>query len=91
MPLGLWQEIEFDCFEVIVEPGDRLLIYSDGATECMNSQAAPFGEERLIAILKREAVRPLGAMLGALYAEIKAWRGVADFGDDLSLLAIEMT
>jgi sigma-B regulation protein RsbU (phosphoserine phosphatase) len=90
MPVGLWPELEFDCFEAAIDPGDRLLLYSDGVTECMNAQGEAFGEDRLLTCLGSWATRPLDAMLGGLLMEIRKWRGTAEFGDDVSLLAIEI-
>lgn len=91
MPVGLWPDIEFDSFETKVNAGDRLLIYSDGVTECMNVRGDAFGEDRLLSCLKTRAMQPLGELLEGLLAEIRAWSGAAEFGDDVSLLAIEMS
>jgi phosphoserine phosphatase RsbU/P len=90
MPLGVWPDIEFDCFDVSAKHGDRLLLYSDGVTECTNVHGEAFGENRLLAYLEQWAAQPLDELLGGLMTEIKAWRAVADFADDVSLLAIEM-
>lgn len=90
MPLGLWPDIEFDCFDVSTDHGDRLLLYSDGVTECTNVHGEAFGESRLLAYLKQWAAQPLDELLGGLLTEIKAWHAVIDFEDDVSLLAIEM-
>jgi phosphoserine phosphatase RsbU/P len=90
MPVGLWPEIEFDFFEVQMDRGDRLLLYSDGVTECASRTGEAFGEERLMEYLKRVADSPLDAIPAGLHKEISAWRGTADPGDDVSLLAIEM-
>ncbi len=90
MPVGLWPDIDFDCFDIPTGHGDRLLLYSDGVTECMNLQGEAFGENRLLAYLQQWATQPLDALLGGLLTEIKAWRAVTSFGDDVSLLAIEI-
>ncbi len=90
MPLGVWPDIDFDCFDVSAKHGDRLLLYSDGVTECTNVHGEAFGENRLLAYLEQWAGQPLNELLGGLMTEIKAWRAVADFADDVSLLAIEM-
>ena len=91
MPVGLWPDIEFDCFDIVISRGDRLLMYSDGITECKNLHGEEFGEERLIAYLTLYAAQPLDQLLGKLMAEIRTWRVITEFEDDLSLLAVEMT
>jgi sigma-B regulation protein RsbU (phosphoserine phosphatase) len=90
MPVGLWPEIEFDCFDISADHGDRLLLYSDGVTECANLDGEAFGENRLLAYLEQWAAEPLDELLGGLLTEIKTWRAIPDFSDDVSLLAIEM-
>ena len=90
MPLGVWPEIEFDCMDIEIRRGDRLILYSDGVTECANPDGESFGEGRLLACLKRCALLPLDGLLTVLLGEIKRWRAVPSFSDDISLLAIEL-
>lgn len=90
MPIGLWPEIEFDCFEVPMEAGDRLLLYSDGVTESVNAMGEAFGEKRLLAYLAASAFEPLDRLLEGLLKEIRSWRDSAESADDISLLTIEM-
>jgi serine phosphatase RsbU (regulator of sigma subunit) len=45
-PLGL-QESRPDCCETRLEPGDRLVLYTDGITEARSPQGEFFGEQRL--------------------------------------------
>ena len=91
MPVGLWPEIEFDCFEVSVRPHDRILLYSDGVTECVSRSGDAFGEERLLRYLWEQQPMPLEELLTGLFTEVTAWHGNSDFADDISLLAIEIT
>jgi phosphoserine phosphatase RsbU/P len=91
MPIGLWPEIEFDCFDVNVRPGDRILLYSDGVTECVGTCGQAFGEERLLTYLREERSLSLDELLTRLLTAITAWQGNSDFADDISLLAIEIT
>jgi phosphoserine phosphatase RsbU/P len=88
MPVGLWSEIDFDCFEVPVRAGDRLLLYSDGVTECVNRKGEAFGEQRLLAYLAG-ASQSLDQLLDGLLEEIRTWRDGDESGDDVSLLALE--
>jgi sigma-B regulation protein RsbU (phosphoserine phosphatase) len=88
MPVGLWKEIEFDSFEVPVRAGDRLLLYSDGVTECANRKGEAFGEQRLLDYLAG-APQSLDQVLDGLLEEMRTWRHGTESRDDVSLLALE--
>jgi sigma-B regulation protein RsbU (phosphoserine phosphatase) len=90
MPVGVLPDIAIDCFDVSVSQGDRLLLYSDGVTECMNARNEAYGESRLLAYLEERTHQPLNELLGGLLEDVKSWRNSAEFGDDLSLLALEI-
>jgi len=51
LPLGMFDDAEHESAELVLDPGDVLLIASDGLTESENDQQQPYGEQRL-----REAV-----------------------------------
>jgi sigma-B regulation protein RsbU (phosphoserine phosphatase) len=85
--LGVFPDWGYQQAQVVLTPGDRLLLYSDGITEAENSQGAQFGEERLLDLLERhrgmDATRLRRKIMGA----------VADFTggamqDDATLVAI---
>jgi serine phosphatase RsbU (regulator of sigma subunit) len=52
MPIGL-QDGLAEVFEVVLEPGDRLLFYSDGVVEARSLQRQFFGEQRLADFLEK--------------------------------------
>jgi sigma-B regulation protein RsbU (phosphoserine phosphatase) len=88
-PVGLWPDADYDTIDTTFCPGDRLMLYSDGVTECANPQGELFGEERLLTYLRATRTEPLAQMLGGLELEMEQWRGPAEFEDDVSLLALE--
>ncbi len=51
MPLGLLPGMTYDEKEAILEPGDGLLLYSDGLVEAHNPQREMFGFPRLYSLL----------------------------------------
>jgi len=91
MPVGLWPKIMFDCFDIPVQVGDRLLLYSDGVTECIDGTNMAFGEERLLSYLEERADVPLEDLLEDLILKLKNWRGKGECTDDISLLVLEVT
>jgi len=71
-----------------LEPGDRVVIYSDGFTECFNPQRDMLGVEGLSKIVRETSKLPLAEMRDEIVDGVAAWRhGPAD--DDMSLVLVE--
>jgi hypothetical protein len=60
MPLGVHDE-SVEIGEETLEPGDRLLIYTDGVTEARAATGEPFGVERLLELVERHSTDGLPA------------------------------
>lgn len=88
-PIGMLPGLEYEQVEAPFEPGDRLLLYSDGVTECMNAEREPFRVGRLERWLDSSRGLPLEAAVSALERDLRAWRGGDEFTDDVSFLALE--
>ncbi len=58
MALGITTDTEFASASVTLQPGDRLVLYTDGVTEAENAREQEYGEERLSGWLEGE---PRGA------------------------------
>jgi len=88
-PVGLWPDATYQAEELVVEPGDRLYLYSDGISECMNRKDEQFGDARLIDYLESVRERPVGEILRGLDVLIGEWKGRRLLYDDVSMLALE--
>jgi sigma-B regulation protein RsbU (phosphoserine phosphatase) len=70
-----------------LEPGDSLLLYTDGLTEA-HGPAGPFGQDRLIsAILRGDRG---AALLDSLLSEIVAFSNSPNNKDDITLLSLDL-
>ncbi len=87
--LGMVAEARFAGQEVELQPGEMLLVYSDGITEAMNAADAFFGDERLRAAVPPS--RPVtAAQAGAnILAAVDAFVGTASVHDDMSLAILK--
>jgi sigma-B regulation protein RsbU (phosphoserine phosphatase) len=81
--------LDYEQVEAPFEPGDRVLLFSDGVSECANEKNEPFRVERLEGWMAQSAPQPLEKAVMRLERELRAWRGREDFADDVSFLAIE--
>lgn len=87
--LGAMDGMDFDTFETRLEPGDLLLLYSDGVTEAMDVKHALYGEQRLLALLETCAGKPSADFIvEAIMRSVREHASGAEQSDDITLLAL---
>ena len=72
-----------------MEPGDTLVLYSDGLTEAENTRVELFGEDRLQDILERSQSASADALIQEILASVEIFKEGADPHDDLTLLVLQ--
>lgn len=88
LPLGVSSEASFETRGDVLEPGDFLLLYSDGALDCRNPKGEPFGGEALLQQARAGARHPPGEVIRLIEGRLDRWRGPQSLEDDVSLLAL---
>lgn len=83
--LGLFESWQSCIYEIQVDTGDVLVIYTDGVTEANNSAGEEFGESRLLETIRACMALPVSQMVDAiLAAALKFSEG--EMRDDLTLV-----
>lgn len=77
-PLGLVSSVSYVSRELKLDPGDLILITTDGINETRDSQGAEFGMQRLEAILLREISSPLPLIAQNLLSAVSSFGKQAD-------------
>jgi sigma-B regulation protein RsbU (phosphoserine phosphatase) len=91
-PIGMAPESEpFQQRSVVLQPGDRILIYSDGAPDAMRGDGEVFGTAGLLDAGQRFSSEPLDGLIGCLLGELRHWRGDAAANEDMSILGFEVS
>ncbi len=88
LPIGMIEGAAYDEEALVLQPGDRLYFYTDGAMEALDSHEEEFGLERLLSEFSRWRHLPLRAGLEQVAASVRAWCH-GQVKDDISLLAVE--
>ncbi|MEE9253289.1 MAG: PP2C family protein-serine/threonine phosphatase [Thermodesulfobacteriota bacterium] len=88
-PIGMFPDAEYEEIELSFDKGDRLVLYSDGITECLNDAGESFTDRRLIEIIRNLQNQPLEQLINDIEHKLSMWNGGLAFKDDISLLAIE--
>lgn len=89
MPVGLLEEAEFTQWQLELKPGDRLLFYSDGFTECVGHDGEMLEEDGFEQMIARNSELDGNDFLEALVWDLDMFCGSADFADDLSCALVE--
>ena len=87
--LGALEGAEFQSGELMLEPGDTLVAYSDGVLECRNTSGEEFGLDRLIASLSQAKQQSAPATLMMLLAALQDFANGNPPSDDVSLTLIQ--
>lgn len=90
-PLGLFSDLELSEGEIRLEKGDRVIFYTDGITECMNSDNQLFGEERLKDFIRKNAFLEQYQFSGRLINVLKSFCSKDKFNDDLCLVLLDVS
>ena len=83
--LGVKQDVKYGKKEILLSPGESVLLFTDGVIEADNKNNELFGHDRLIGYIKDTKGPPWGK---GLLDEIRYWRGNAKANDDLTILEV---
>ncbi|GGA17991.1 PP2C family protein-serine/threonine phosphatase [Neptunicoccus cionae] len=88
-PIGLMPDMKYETVTFTIFPGDRLLLYSDGLTECQNFDGDLFDDTNLLRIIEANSASTGAEFLSDLTWELTQFAQGRPFGDDLSAIMFE--
>jgi sigma-B regulation protein RsbU (phosphoserine phosphatase) len=86
--LGLFDSATFEEETLKLEPGDLIVLFSDGVTEAMNSESEEFTDERLIACANAHLGETPQQVLDALLADVHAFCAGEPQSDDVTAVLV---
>ena len=87
-PVGLVPEAEYCTARVKLEPGDTLVLFSDGVTEAMDPQEELFGMPRLVKLLTGHNETALDELQKVVLEAVENFAHGTSQADDLTLLLV---
>ena len=88
IPLGLLGEGTYGCEELVLEPGDLLVLYTDGIVEAVDPDEEEYELDRLDSLCRRHSSDPLPAIADALERDLEAFVRGTPFADDRTLVML---
>jgi sigma-B regulation protein RsbU (phosphoserine phosphatase) len=88
--LGVVPEVKITGAELVLEPDDLIVMYTDGVTEAFNSQDEEFGEERLKDYLKNHRDDPVQEIIDGIIDDVRRFQGSAPQSDDITLVVVRV-
>lgn len=85
--VGMMPDTAYEIEQAQLEPGETLLIYTDGVTEAKSPEGHLFTEKRLLTMLDGPSVPP-GDLLARIEAGVRAHIANAAQFDDITMLAV---
>ena len=90
LPLGLFDEADYDEFSFKAKPGDLFVFYSDGIVDARNRHGHSFGEERVQAIVSGCAAQTVDCVVSEIFRAVAEHAAGVEAFDDQTVVAIKV-
>jgi sigma-B regulation protein RsbU (phosphoserine phosphatase) len=87
--LGIVSDISLQESQVSIEPGDVLVLYTDGVTEPINANEEEFGMERLVEVLANNHHKPCSEIVSCIRTAVSSFAGDQPEFDDYTLMSLK--
>jgi len=90
LPLGLFDEADYDEFSFKGKPGDLFVFYSDGILDARNIRGHSFGPDRVAAIVAECAQKSAACVVKEIFKAVTAHAAGVETFDDQTVVAIRV-
>jgi sigma-B regulation protein RsbU (phosphoserine phosphatase) len=89
LAVGMFAEADYAVTGFQLQPGDVLVLFTDGVIEAASEAGEEYGSERLAAAARARRHLPAADLQAALLADIRGFCGRDEFADDLTLMIVK--
>jgi sigma-B regulation protein RsbU (phosphoserine phosphatase) len=89
-PLGIFDDVTYEEWSVILDPGDILVFHSDGLSEATEPQGTQFGIPRLARLIEANATLTANELADRLMSEVREFTHAATLQDDRTLVVMKV-
>lgn len=87
--IGGMEGMKYKDYELQLEPGDKLFVYTDGVPEAANVNNEMFGTERMLDALNEDRYAPVEELLRNVRTAVAEFTSGAEQFDDITMLVVE--
>lgn len=89
LPLGMFGDTRYEIQHFQLDPGDRLLVVSDGVHAAAPGGRAPYGESGLSSALRRTRLQPATEAVGTVIRSLREYHAGVDPTDDAVIVCLD--
>jgi len=90
LPLGVFAAKDYESEKIDFAPGDKLILYTDGVNEAMNSKGELYTDMRLINSIKKLSDKNSKECVEIIVDDISKFTEDADQSDDITILLLTL-
>jgi sigma-B regulation protein RsbU (phosphoserine phosphatase) len=90
IPVGLLENVDYDEVEFAAEPGDVVVLFSDGITDQANPSGEEYGRRRLRRYLEAACDRPAAEIASGLLDDLVEFRDTHPVHDDQTVIVLKV-
>lgn len=91
LPFAMLENQKYPLKTLQLEPGDKILVYTDGITEALSPDMVMYKKERLVECLIKNANFNSFDLISKLYQDLRLFTNKTSFADDISMLLVEIS
>ncbi|HXT63685.1 MAG TPA: GAF domain-containing SpoIIE family protein phosphatase [Pyrinomonadaceae bacterium] len=89
VPLGMFRDSRYYEYYATIDPGQILVLYTDGVTEAMSSTGEEYGRDRLAEAIRRARHLPAREMIDVLHRNLIEWTDGLGATDDVTFFILK--
>lgn len=86
--IGIMEGVAYHPHEIVLDPGDLMVCFTDGVTEAASSNFEEYSEPRLMKFVEDHGHLPVEALLDVIRTDVAAFTGSRELDDDCTMLAV---
>jgi len=89
VPLGMFRDSRYYEYYETIDPGQILVLYTDGVTEATNQAGEEYGRDRLVEAVRGSRTLPARGMIDFLHRDLMEWTDGVGATDDVTFFVVK--